>query len=72
MLSRNPVWPAEPSDEADRELCQVLNAMEDSKDPLLDPLLKAAAEEYQSLLEAIREDVEISVYPNHHPIHEWS
>ena len=74
MLSRNPVWPAEPSDEADRELCQVLNAMEDSKDPLLDPLLKAAADdqEYQSLLEAIRGDVEISVYPNHHPIHEWS
>ena len=60
-----------PTDEADGELCQVLNAMEDSKDPLLDPFLKAAADdqEYQSLLEAIQRDVKISVYPNHHPIH---
>ena len=64
----------EPTDEADGELCQVLNAMEDSKDPLLGPFLKAAADdqEYQSLLEAIQRDVKISVCPSHHPIHEWS
>ena len=55
MMSRNPVWPAEHSDDKDRELCQVLNTMSDSKDPLLDPLVKAALEDedYQSLLKAI-------------------
>ena len=55
MMSRHPIWPAEHSDDKDRELCQFLNSMEDSKDPLLDPLVKTALEDedYQSLLKAI-------------------
>ena len=43
--------------------------MVDTKDPLLEPLLKAAAEDpvYQSMLEAIQNEVEIDTYPKSHP-----
>ena len=72
MLSRHPVWPAEPESDADKQLCHAINTLVDNRDPLLEPLLKAAAEdeEYQSLIKAIQEDVEIDVYPSHHPIWE--
>ena len=58
MLSRHPVWPAEPESDADKQLCQAINTLVDNRDPLLEPLLKAAAEdeEYQSLIKAIRVD----------------
>ena len=50
----------------DQELCQVLNVMTDSCDPLLEPLVKAAAEDedYQTLLRALQTDVEFKLFEN--------
>ena len=55
MLSHHQVWQAKPESDADKQLCHAINILVDNRDPLLEPLLKAAAkdEAYQSLLTAI-------------------
>ena len=73
MLSRNPVWPAEQDDSNDKELCQTLNTMETTRDPVLKPLLQAAEtdEDYQSLLKALESEVKFEPFKDHPFIKEF-
>ena len=74
LLSRNPVWPAEPEDPNDHAVCKAISDAQRNEDPTLTPLLEAAStdKEYQDLLQAILSDVKCKHLDPEHIAHKYS